>query len=67
MKIALGQMLATRVKSENLNKINAMIEEASAVGADLVGFPEASMVWVEPGVRAPPRRPSRSMGLSSVA
>ncbi len=55
MKIALGQMLATRVKSENLNKIKAMIEEASAVGADLVAFPEASMVWVEPGESPAPQ------------
>jgi deaminated glutathione amidase len=49
MKIALGQMLATKVKSENLDRIVRMIQEASADGADLVAFPEAAMVWVEPG------------------
>ena len=49
MRIALGQMLATKVKSENLNRLRDMIREASAAGADLVVFPEASMVWVEPG------------------
>ena len=48
MKIALGQMLATTVKSENLELIRRMTREASQAGAELVVFPEASMVWVEP-------------------
>jgi deaminated glutathione amidase len=49
MKIALGQMLATKVKSENLELMRGMAKEAAAAGADLVVFPEASMVWVEAG------------------
>jgi deaminated glutathione amidase len=49
MRIALGQMLATAVKSENLDTITEMIGEAAAAGADLVAFPEAAMAWVEPG------------------
>lgn len=42
-------MLATTVKSENLETITEMIGEAAAAGADVVAFPEAAMVWVEPG------------------
>jgi len=49
MKVALGQMLATTDKAENLARIRSMVEEAGAEGADLVVFPEACMVWVEPG------------------
>jgi predicted amidohydrolase len=49
MRIALGQMLATTVKSENLETITEMIGEAAGLGADMVAFPEAAMVWVEPG------------------
>ena len=48
MRIALGQMLATKVKSENIAIITEMIGEAASAGADLVAFPEAAMVWVEP-------------------
>jgi deaminated glutathione amidase len=49
MKVALGQMLATTNKADNLARVRSMVREAGEAAVDLAVFPEACMVWVEPG------------------
>ncbi|HEY9715539.1 MAG TPA: carbon-nitrogen hydrolase family protein [Chroococcales cyanobacterium] len=44
MKVAVAQMSVGMEKSENLRKIDVLVAQAQRQGANLVAFPEASMV-----------------------